>query len=150
MRKSCLIISLAVMLLFCLLLIWFWREHNDPRNQDFIRWWKESTQDREALVTVQREACLGVPFILPSDGYIGLLYGDPRGPYSDSNPHQGIEHFGSMVMQGVSAKQIIDILVGVDDLDLDNNMLDALKTLGYEYLGEAGIAGRLAFRKRSR
>lgn len=62
---------------------------------------------------------------------------------------QKIEHFGSTAIQGVSAKPIIDILVGVDDLDLDDNMLDALRTLGYEYLGEAGIAGRLAFRKRS-
>jgi GrpB-like predicted nucleotidyltransferase (UPF0157 family) len=63
---------------------------------------------------------------------------------------QKIEHFGSTAIQGVSAKPIIDILVGVDNLDLDDNILDALKTLGYEYLGEAGISGRLAFRKRSR
>ena len=42
---------------------------------------------------MQREACPGAPFILPSDGYIGLLYNDPRGPYSTSNPHQGIDIF---------------------------------------------------------
>jgi murein DD-endopeptidase MepM/ murein hydrolase activator NlpD len=44
---------------------------------------------------VQREACPGAPFILPSDGYIGLLYADPRGPYSVVNPHQGIDIFSN-------------------------------------------------------
>ena len=66
-----------------------------PRSQDFIRWWRGSNQERESLITVQREACPGAPFILPSDGYIGLLYGDPRGPYSASNPHQGIDIFSN-------------------------------------------------------
>ena len=33
------------------------------------------------------------PFILPADGFIGLLYADPSGPYSRSNPHQGIDIF---------------------------------------------------------
>jgi len=93
MRKSCLIISLTLILLSCLFLFWFWREYNDPRSRDFIRWWRGNPQERESLVTVQREACPGAPFILPSDGYIGLLYNDPRGPYSTSNPHQGIDIF---------------------------------------------------------
>jgi murein DD-endopeptidase MepM/ murein hydrolase activator NlpD len=45
------------------------------------------------LIIAQREACPGAPFILPADGFIGLLYGDPRGPYSRSAPHQGIDIF---------------------------------------------------------
>ncbi|MCL4871899.1 MAG: peptidoglycan DD-metalloendopeptidase family protein [Anaerolineae bacterium] len=68
---------------------------NDPRNQAFIQWWRGSPATREALVTVQREVCPGAPFILPADGYIGLLYGDPRGPYSRSRPHQGIDIFSN-------------------------------------------------------
>jgi hypothetical protein len=93
MRKSCLIIPLAVIFFSCLFLLWFWREYNDPRSREFIRWWRGNSQERESLVTIQREACPGAPFILPSDGYIGLLYSDPRGPYSISNPHQGIDIF---------------------------------------------------------
>ncbi|MEW5987615.1 MAG: hypothetical protein AB1791_13360 [Chloroflexota bacterium] len=69
------------------------RTMTDPRNQTFLRWWRGSAAERQSLVTIQREACPGAPFILPADGYIGLLYGDPRGPYSRFRPHQGIDIF---------------------------------------------------------
>lgn len=69
------------------------RAWQDPRNQRFIQWWQGEPAERAALITVQREACTGAPFILPADGYIGLLYGDPRGPYSEDRPHQGIDIF---------------------------------------------------------
>ncbi|MCI0646811.1 MAG: M23 family metallopeptidase [Chloroflexi bacterium] len=65
----------------------------DPRNQRFIQWWQGSQEERQELLAVQKEACPGAPFILPAEGYIGLLYGDPRGPYSESRPHQGIDIF---------------------------------------------------------
>lgn len=65
----------------------------DPRNEAFIGWWTASYEKRLELVTARREVCPGAPFILPSDGYIGLLYGDPRPPYSDSHRHQGIDIF---------------------------------------------------------
>ena len=95
MRRSCLLLLLTAAALFALFLIGLWREYRDPRSQEFIRWWRASQQERESLITVQREACPGAPFILPSDGYIGLLYGDPRGPYSAANPHQGIDIFSN-------------------------------------------------------
>jgi murein DD-endopeptidase MepM/ murein hydrolase activator NlpD len=31
--------------------------------------------------------------VLPADGFIGLMYGDPRGPYSEVHRHQGIDIF---------------------------------------------------------
>lgn len=65
----------------------------DPRNKPFQRWSQGDSTDRASLITVQREACTGAPFILPADGFIGLLYGDPRGPYSATSPHQGIDIF---------------------------------------------------------
>lgn len=71
------------------------QEWRDPRNQAFVQWWSGSPATREALITVQRDTCPGAPFILPADGYIGLLYGDPRGPYSRSRPHQGIDIFSN-------------------------------------------------------
>ncbi len=66
----------------------------DPRTQTF-RQWASDPQAREDLIIVQRDACPGAPFILPTDGWIGLLYGDPRGPYSSNNPHQGIDIFSN-------------------------------------------------------
>ncbi len=92
---------LLLLSLLCLGLILIWSisgrlsEFGDPRSQDFLRWWRGNTDERNALVTAQREACPGAPFILPADGYIGLLYGDPRGPYSASSPHQGIDIFSN-------------------------------------------------------
>jgi peptidoglycan LD-endopeptidase LytH len=70
-------------------------ELRDPAGRRFLAWWRGSEATRAALVTVQREACPGAPFILPSDGFIGLLYADPRGPYSASRPHQGIDIFSA-------------------------------------------------------
>ncbi len=67
----------------------------DPRSDGFQQWATGDTTEREQLVTVQREACPGAPFILPADGYIGLLYADPRGPYSSSRPHQGLDIFSN-------------------------------------------------------
>lgn len=68
---------------------------NDPRSEPFIQWANGDTAVREALVTVQQEACPGAPFILPADGFIGLLYEDPRPPYSKQKPHQGIDIFSN-------------------------------------------------------
>lgn len=67
----------------------------DSRSEGFRQWAAGDTADRERLITVQREACPGAPFVLPSDGYIGLLYADPRGPYSAGSPHQGIDIFSN-------------------------------------------------------
>jgi murein DD-endopeptidase MepM/ murein hydrolase activator NlpD len=71
----------------------FPRGLSDPRNEAFIEWWTASYEKRLELVTARREVCPGAPFLLPSDGYIGLLYGDPRPPYTDSHRHQGIDIF---------------------------------------------------------
>lgn len=65
----------------------------DAQSDRFRQWWQGDEAEREALMTVQRERCPGAPFVLPTDGFIGLLYGDPRGPYSAAAPHQGIDVF---------------------------------------------------------
>jgi hypothetical protein len=69
-----------------------WR---DLGERGFRQWAGGDAAERAALVTVQRDACPGAPFILPSDGFIGLLYGDPNGPYSAAAPHQGIDIFSN-------------------------------------------------------
>jgi murein DD-endopeptidase MepM/ murein hydrolase activator NlpD len=63
------------------------------RNATFASWWTGDQAERAQLVTVQRTVCPNAPFILPADGYIGLLYGDPRLPYNDLRRHQGIDIF---------------------------------------------------------
>ena len=66
----------------------------DPRNRAFLQWFSAGDQQRQSLITVvQQEPCPGAPFVLPAEGYIGLLYGDPRPPYSTSRRHQGIDIF---------------------------------------------------------
>ena len=74
--------------------IYLVRAAQNPRLRLDWQWWVSGDEAaRAALITTQRTACPGAPFILPSDGFIGLLYGDPRGPYSQSRPHQGIDIF---------------------------------------------------------
>jgi len=95
---------LKMLLAGCLLLLLFWlsfqvlrllRDFRDPRSRPFVLWLQGDAVDRENLVTVQRDVCPGAPFVLPADGFIGLLYGDPRGPYSQTYPHQGIDIFSN-------------------------------------------------------
>ncbi|GAB2571820.1 GrpB family protein [Gracilibacillus alcaliphilus] len=59
-----------------------------------------------------------------------------------------IQHFGSTAISGMCAKPIIDILAGVKSLELHNSIISQLRKLGYEEFGEAGVEGRLYFRKR--
>jgi len=59
-----------------------------------------------------------------------------------------IEHFGSTAVPGLAAKPIVDILVGLTDYKLPAESIHALEQIGYEYLGEANVSGRLYFRKR--
>jgi peptidoglycan LD-endopeptidase LytH len=90
-----LLIVLAVIAYLAYLIAGYIRNPDDPRNRAFLQWAIGNVATRESLVTVQRDACPGAPFILPSDGFIGLLYEDPRGPYSSRRPHQGIDIFSN-------------------------------------------------------
>ena len=69
--------------------------YTDPLGKAFTAWGTGDVQERAALVTEGRQVCPGAPFILPADGFIGLMYGDPRGPYSTTHPHQGIDIFSN-------------------------------------------------------
>jgi len=58
-----------------------------------------------------------------------------------------IEHIGSTAVPGLIAKPVIDILIGVHDLDAVDRGSEALQALGFEAKGEYGLAGRRYFRK---
>jgi hypothetical protein len=94
-RMGAILILLIVVGLLIAQIVGLARDATDPRSGDFLTWSGGDAATREALVTVQRDTCPGAPFILPTDGFIGLLYADPRGPYSAANPHQGIDIFSN-------------------------------------------------------
>ena len=61
-----------------------------------------------------------------------------------------IEHIGSTAVPGLSAKPVIDIMIGVNNLDeVDSEFIHALQSLGYEYVPEyeQEIPERRYFRK---
>ena len=62
----------------------------------------------------------------------------------------GIEHVGSTSVPNLCAKPIVDVLVGLRQLELSDDQVGAMHQLGYEYLGEYGLPGRLFFRKEPR
>ncbi|MGH2994701.1 MAG: NAD-dependent protein deacylase [Gaiellaceae bacterium] len=58
-----------------------------------------------------------------------------------------IEHMGSTSVPGLASKPVIDISVGLRSLELSPREIAAMERLGYEYLGEFGLPGRLYLRK---
>jgi GrpB-like predicted nucleotidyltransferase (UPF0157 family) len=62
----------------------------------------------------------------------------------------GVEHVGSTSVPGLCAKPIVDVLVGLRELEVSGDDVQAMQALGYEYLGEYGLPGRLFFRREPR
>jgi len=60
-----------------------------------------------------------------------------------------LEHIGSTAVPGLSAKPVIDMMLGVSTFPPPPSLLRSVEQLGYESLGEAGVAGRLYFRMRN-
>ncbi|MGC3971454.1 MAG: GrpB family protein [Pirellulales bacterium] len=58
-----------------------------------------------------------------------------------------VHHIGSTAIPGIYAKPILDLLVEAADLDEVDRRAGAMEALGYETMGEFGIAGRRYFRK---
>lgn len=58
-----------------------------------------------------------------------------------------VHHIGSTAVPGLHAKPIIDLLVAAPDLAHVDARTPAIVALGYEALGEYGLAGRRYFRR---
>lgn len=58
-----------------------------------------------------------------------------------------VYHIGSTSVPGLSAKPVIDIMAAVRNLEQVDRVSEDFIRLGYEYLGEFGIAGRRYLRK---
>jgi GrpB-like predicted nucleotidyltransferase (UPF0157 family) len=65
-----------------------------------------------------------------------------------SLPETSIEHIGSTAVPGMTAKPVVDMMLGVDHYPPAHDLLSRLSILGYEHLGEAGVAGRRYLRLR--
>ena len=59
----------------------------------------------------------------------------------------GIEHIGSTSIKGLKAKPIIDIIVGVQDLEETSNFIVPLSDIEYEYVYKPEFKDRRFFRK---
>ena len=59
-----------------------------------------------------------------------------------------IRHIGSTAVPGLDAKPIVDLMVGIAEPGRIADLVERLERLGYESLGEAGVPGRWALRKR--
>jgi peptidoglycan LD-endopeptidase LytH len=62
-------------------------------SNDAIHRWFNDPSSRAELATIQREACPGAPFLLPSDGLVGLLWRDSAAPYNILRRHTGVGIF---------------------------------------------------------
>ena len=58
---------------------------------------------------------------------------------------RGIEHYGSTSVEGLRAKPIIDILVGVTPLEDWAKCRQPLEQLGYDYAERAGVPSHYVF-----
>lgn len=94
-RLTLALLLVSVLLLVAIYLISTVASYLGSHGRQFIQWAQGDEASRSELVIAQREPCPGAPFILPADGFIGLLYADPNGPYSAATPHQGIDIFSN-------------------------------------------------------
>lgn len=59
-----------------------------------------------------------------------------------------VEHIGSTAVPGLAAKPVLDLLVGVRDLDDVDAVVATLVCHGWTSFGEAGVPGRRYLRRR--
>lgn len=94
-RLASLMLMAAVLLVFGAFLFYQWyRGSGQSDSNTYIFRWLNSPETRPGLNTPGGVACEGAPFILPSEGFIGLLWGDPAAPYTVLRRHSGIDIFG--------------------------------------------------------
>ena len=99
MRRLSRFLKLLSILIFGLVLaaILFWQWYlrgSESDSNSYIREWLYAPILRPFLATQGRVACEGAPFILPTSGFIGLLWADPARPYNLFHKHSGIDIFG--------------------------------------------------------
>lgn len=88
------VIGLGVVGLIGVFGIYYYFIGADSKSNDTIYQWLNDPSSRPALFTDNQAICHDAPFLLPSAGFIGLLYEDDARPYNRRNRHTGIDIFG--------------------------------------------------------
>jgi len=83
------------------------------------------------------------------DPYWNVQFNDEKNKikYALGDKMIGIEHIGSTSVNGLKAKPIIDILVGVQNLEEITIFAESLKEIEYEYVHKPELKDRRFFRK---
>jgi hypothetical protein len=72
----------------------FRRFFSEGGSNNYIVEWLTDPASHEVLNSEAFSRCPNAPFILPSDGFIGLLWNDASAPYNAANRHTAIDIFG--------------------------------------------------------
>lgn len=73
---------------------WYRNDNSESASNEYIYRWLTDSSVHEAWGIMGGVRCGDAPFILPSSGFIGLLWRDPARPYSNGNRHTGVDIFG--------------------------------------------------------
>jgi peptidoglycan LD-endopeptidase LytH len=92
-RLIVILVLLALLLFGGIVALYVYSSLVASQSAGYIGRWFSDRANRPAL-TNRRVACEGAPFVLPSEGLIGLLWDDPTLPYNLINPHTGLDIFG--------------------------------------------------------
>jgi len=65
----------------------------DSNSSQYIRQFLQNPSENTELSSEALTGCAGAPFILPTEGLIGLLWRDSAGPYSTTHRHTGLDIF---------------------------------------------------------
>lgn len=90
------VIIVVILALVILLIGWFalqWYRGNSDSNVMISRY-LNNPQGNSHLETTAFTRCPNAPFIVPSEGFIGLLWRDTAAPYTALRRHTGIDIFG--------------------------------------------------------
>lgn len=96
MRKN-IIRGLLILLVIGLGVLWlgyrWWTGGSD--SNAFIRRWLTNPNENPNWSTPELTQCPDAPFIIPTEGFIGLLWGDTALPYNPLRRHTGLDIFGN-------------------------------------------------------
>jgi peptidoglycan LD-endopeptidase LytH len=71
-----------------------WYRNSGTGSNNYIVEWLTDPASHEVLKSEAFSRCPNAPFILPTEGFIGLLWNDASAPYSFTSRHTGLDIFG--------------------------------------------------------
>ncbi|MEP7284702.1 MAG: hypothetical protein ABI947_02905 [Chloroflexota bacterium] len=89
------LLGLALLILAGIVGWWLIRRTANSPTRELLDQYFSQPDKRAALITDLKAPCPSAPFLLPSTGFVGLLYSDPTAPYTPLNKHPGIDIFGN-------------------------------------------------------